>query len=63
MTSQTGPRINGIAVAYRDPKSLKAHAQNPNTRSPKQIECIARSIQDFGDGVAREPQTNPPALD
>ena len=48
MTAQFSPKINGIMVTYRPSTSLKPHPQNPNTHSPKQIERIARSIQDFG---------------
>src|SRR5687768_8119121 len=48
MPSQSGPRINGIEVEYRDPATLKPHPSNPNTHSAKQVTRIARSIGDFG---------------
>ena len=45
MNSTSQLQINGIAVTYRKRTSLKPHAQNPNTHSPKQVEL---TIRDFG---------------
>lgn len=40
--------LNGLAVVYRDPSSLKPRAINPRTHSKKQIQQIAASVREFG---------------
>ena len=37
-----------LTVLYKHPRSLKPSASNPRTHSPKQIEQLKRSIQEFG---------------
>ncbi len=48
MVSQPCPKINGLAVVYRNVSELVAHATNARTHSTKQIAQIARSIETFG---------------
>ena len=48
MVSQPCPKINGLAVIYRNVSELVAHATNARTHSTKQIAQIARSIETFG---------------
>lgn len=48
VATRPSPQINGLAVVYVLRTSLKPHPQNPNTHSAKQVERIARSLDEFG---------------
>src|SRR4051794_3631252 len=40
--------MNGLAITYRDPQSLKPSPSNSRAHSDKQIRQVARSIRSFG---------------
>ena len=48
MVTQPSPKINGLAVVYRNVSELVPHTANARTHSAKQIAQIARSVETFG---------------
>jgi len=43
-----GGAVKTLAIKYKDPRKLKPRLKNPRTHTPRQIQQIGASIQEFG---------------